>query len=295
MKPKFLYKFGITAFICFLFPLSFVFAQSEPAYFVSFSADNPVRAGFEFEVSILTSQNKAINAFDFEISYPKDKVRFLGFNKANSMVDVWQNLYSNSSGKIFLSGGFLKPIAGEGKLIARLRFKALDFGDINIFFEKSELYKADGTGTLIRADSLPLSLLATEGGTVAAIENVQAGSSLFPYILELEIIRDLADGSSLASFLIQGQASSEPEMRVKIWLFWGDWHIVKNPVSVPSDAWAVQLRITEGDWRSDKVVYDYRVLARKLSLFFSAIISVVILFVAVFKIYIYNKRRKVVL
>ena len=293
--------------IYFFIPIDVAFAQTASVNIVAPALEGQsIQVGKEFQANIVINEDNAINAFDFVINYSKGKAQFLEVQKTNSIVDIWTNSGLNSPGQIFLSGAISKSFSGKGGLIAGLRFKTISPGNLNISFGQSNVYMADGTGAKARIETTPLSLyvvadssaVENNGATnnITQSQTFENENSFAPAILDFQIIKNLADGATLASFKIQGEsASSPPEMRIKKWFFWGNWQAVQNPAPLQSGVWAVELRVLNNNGQSGKTIYDFRVMFEKLLLLFLASVGFAALPVAVNKIYNYNKRRKVVL
>ena len=281
----------LTVFAVCLFSANSVFAENGKVYIVpKLEGSQTAQVGVEFLAEVAIDKQTAINAFDFIIDYSKDKARFLGVDKTNSIADIWTNYYSNSPGQIFLSGAILKSFSGKGGLIAGLHFKAISPGILSISFAQSDVYAADGLGTKIKIESAPILLSITANNTTPT-QTFKNDNFSAPAILDFQIIKNLADGSSLASFLLQNASSSDTaEMRIKKWFFWGDWRPVQNPALLPRDAWAVELKVSNSSGHSDKIIYDYGIIVRKLILLFSLALALLLLIGAGAKVY--NKRIK---
>ena len=69
----FLRRLGIIFFLFFWIPVSVMAPQSE------------------FIVSVLVDTTTSINAVDLQVLYPADKLEFLSFNDAQSIISFWQN------------------------------------------------------------------------------------------------------------------------------------------------------------------------------------------------------------
>jgi len=125
--------------------------------------------------SILTAgvyldTDTAINALDLEVSFPKARLESLDFDNTNSIVDIWQNsprILPN--GNISLSGGLLRSWSGKKGLIMKLQFKVLGAGSVKLSFEKSNLYLADGQGTLLNIQPSSLTFQIKENAPVVSV------------------------------------------------------------------------------------------------------------------------------
>ncbi len=281
----------------FLFlSVSSVFAENNSAYITAPLLQNmSIAAGSNFEADVMINEQNSVNAFDFIINYPKDKAQFLSVDKTNSIADIWTNSYSNSSGQIFLSGGISKSFSGKRGLIAGLRFKAINPGNLSISFSQSNVYAADGLGTKIKIESTPILLSVTAENTIPN-QVFQNENSSVPTILDFQIIKNLADGFSLASFRIQNESpANPPQIRVKKWFFWESWHVAQSPTPLPNDAWAVELKVSNSSGEADKVIYDFGMMFKKLFLLLLGVAAFIALLIAIIKIYNYNKNSRAVL
>ena len=157
-----------------LFILLFIFFASSVKVFavenskVYFSGPNfSIAPESEFLISVLLDAKDPINAFDLEIIYPPDKLKFLGFDNTNSIVDIWQAPPSVlPNGNLKLSGGIIKAFSGNVGLIIKLSFQALNPSESSISFVKSNLYIADGKGTEVKTNPETFSVSVKENGKI---------------------------------------------------------------------------------------------------------------------------------
>ena len=131
--------------------------------------EGPVAPGSEVVVGVFLESTVPINAFDLEISYPKDKLEFLDSDNTGSIVNIWQNKPNVSSiGKVGFSGGILKAFSGKEGFLVRISFRSLSPGAPKLSFTKSNLYIANGKGTEVKASSGALSFYIEEGGAIVS-------------------------------------------------------------------------------------------------------------------------------
>lgn len=201
----------------------------------------------DFTVNVLVDAKEPVNALDLEISYPKDKLKFLTFDNTDSIVDIWQAKPALlPDGNIVLTGGIFKSFAGEKGLIIKLSFRALNTGQSKLFFAKSSLYIADGKGTKLSMSSLTSTISITENETSASLpkKNKEKMLDNSPPEILLEQTTSPVDGSSLIVFHATDSQSGikQTQMRIKKWGSFSDWQDVQNPVLYPAGAWQIELR-----------------------------------------------------
>jgi len=126
---------------------------------------SPIALESKFSISVLLDGVDPINAFDLEIVYEKDKLKFSNSDNTGSIVDIWQpapRILPN--GNIRLGGGILKAFNGKKGLFVKLSFKAIGLGRPKFFFAKSNLYIADGKGTEVQPLTGDFSVSLKEDG-----------------------------------------------------------------------------------------------------------------------------------
>lgn len=160
-------KFSISVLVLFfLLAGSTVFGQTTQTKILFKGPTTTIAPQSEFPVSILISSKDPINAFDLEVTYPKDKLEFLDFDNTGSIVNIWQPRPEVlPSGNLRISGGIIKGFTGENGLILKLSFKALNSNTSQISFVKSNIYLADGKATELNLGSAPFSIAVKESGT----------------------------------------------------------------------------------------------------------------------------------
>jgi hypothetical protein len=243
----------------------------------------------EFIVDVLLDTDTSINAVDLQIFYSSDKLKFLGFNNTGSIVDIWQGGPTLlRSGHIELTGGVLKSFSGIGGKIISMSFRANDIGEVKLFFERNNLYLANGQGTKILADISSLAMTIVENGIKTVLPENKTIDFTPPGIF-LNISKDPIQGNSLIIFEATDKESGIKivEMRVKKWFSWGDWEIVENPVLYSSGVWQIELRATNNsNLTITKSLTLSNVLFKKLS--FVVLVFIFVLLVLT----VYNKYRR---
>ena len=126
----------------------------------------------EVTVSVLLDSREPVNAFELTVNYEIGKLKFLGSDNTNSIVDIWQTKPSEVNGGVGFSGGILDDFTGNGGLLVKLAFKVLDTGlttdTLNISFGKNDLYLADGKGTKAEVSVSGFSLNIKEDAVVVS-------------------------------------------------------------------------------------------------------------------------------
>lgn len=161
----------IILFFSFFANSSLVLGQnfSDPKVYFK-SPASTLAPGSEFIVDVLLDTGEPFNAFDLEVSYPKDKLEFLNFDNSESIVNIWQPKPAIlPNGNLGIAGGIIKAWNGKGGLLIKLSFKVLSQGEAKISFAKNNLYKADGKGSEVKALTSSLSLSFKEGAKVVSV------------------------------------------------------------------------------------------------------------------------------
>ncbi len=250
-----------------------------------------------FTVSVLVDANKPINAIDFLISYPPDKLKFLNFDNTYSIVDLWQTKFETAvEGEIVLIGGMMQPFNGQNGLIIKLNFQALSVGQPKLAFEKSNVYISDGKGTKLSVDSPAFNISISQNAP--KISAVSSSKSLNPANMVdssppeifLEETISPVDGSTLIVFNATDADSGikETQMRFKKWWAFSAWTDVTNPVLRPDGVWSVEFKaVNNVGLGSIKTLSWQGELYKKILLSFSPALVLLILI-----LWVYNKKRQ---
>src|SRR3989344_1395916 len=127
----------------------------------------PIAPKSQFSVTVLLDAGNPVNAFDIEINFPKDKLKFISFNNTNSVVDLWQTKPTIlPNGNLGFSGGIIKSFQGVGGLVGIIFFEAVSTGVPQASFTKSDFYISDGKGTKIVAEAGSGTLAIRDDGKV---------------------------------------------------------------------------------------------------------------------------------
>ncbi len=253
------YKYTVIILTCalaFFFFGSQAHAADSKIYF---DAPATVAKNSDIAVNLFIDTTEPINAFDIEIAFPKDKLKFINSANAGSIIDVWQpkpTLLPN--GNIHLAGGILTSYVGTKGLLVKLSFRAMAEGTVKITFTKSNVYIADGKGSVLPLTPISSNIAITQavdvptpaaGGQTVVVNNPipLVEDNTKPEILFEETLSPV-DHSRLLVFRVTDKESGivKTEMRYKKWFSYGEWQDAENPTVYPDGAWKVELRATNG-------------------------------------------------
>lgn len=106
----------------------------------------------QFFITVDVAAHTPINAIDLQIAYPQDKIAVEGIDTGRSVITLWAEDPYAKAGTIYLRGGtFYKGFIGEHE-IARIRVRALEAGQAQLFVRTSQLVAGDGNGTQVPSD-----------------------------------------------------------------------------------------------------------------------------------------------
>lgn len=183
----------IKLLVGFLVLTSFIFvspagAQQSNAKVYLSGPDFALAPESKFLVNVFLDSREVINAFDLEIIYPKDKLKFLSFDNTQSIVDIWHSTPDVSeSGHIKLGGGMLQGWSGTKGLLIKISFKALLPSTPEFSFLKTNLYLADGEGTEVKALGVPNKFTVKEEGKVVSTPAVPFKDTPSDIIIKKEL------------------------------------------------------------------------------------------------------------
>ncbi len=199
-------------------------------------------------ISVIIDADTRINALDLEISYEREKLKFLSFNNAGSIIDFWQAKPALiEEGRLHLSGGIMSGFAGAKGQIIKLSFTAIGSGTAKLDFVKKYIYLANGKGTEVVPNSNNFDLLIqAKGETEIVKETTEAEypTDTTPPDVLLTLVKNPSDGNSLIVFNATDKESGifDTEIRYKKWLAFSSWESASNPVLRPKGAWAIELK-----------------------------------------------------
>jgi|GEM_PF-1146150 len=261
-----LHLLPLLIFLVFCLPFADVFAQQQSRIY--FKSGNSVVTGSIFSVSLLLDAKEPVNAVDLEINYPKDKLEFVGFNNAGSILDIWQLKPTIlAGGNISMSGGMLKPFTGDAGLAIRLSFKSIKSGSAELSIIKNDVYSANGQGTRlpISSPSYKFSILEKtekidipkKDNTVSVpakseapqLQKEEDSKDTTPPDLLFEATRISDDGPTLLVFNATDFESGikKTEMRIKKWWSYSPWKEVENPRVYEEGTWRAEVKAVNNE------------------------------------------------
>lgn len=289
----------IIFFFLFLFLMQgeIASAKEEGKIYFEISNESPTPET-DFNASVLLDTQTLINAFDLEISYPKEKLQFLNSDNGRSIANIWQGAPAIlKNGSIHLAGGLLKPFKGNKGLIVKLLFKTKKEGEAKLSFGKNDIYIADGKGTKLSliAFSSDVSVIKSpienskNNSSISSISSIPSSSDKIdnsPPTILLQLTKSPVDDSTLIAFYANDPESGikQTRMRIKKWWSYSEWQIAQNPVLYPKDVWAVELQaINNAGLENIKTLKTPWKLFRK---------TIPIIMIIIFGVWVYNNHRR---
>jgi preprotein translocase subunit YajC len=266
LLKKLLAVFALSLFGIFYY---ISYAQSKPRVYLETQYKN-LAPGSEFVLRVLVESDKAFNAFDLEVVYPKE-LELISLNNAGSIADIWRGYPGVvSEGLIKLEGGLSNPFQGHSGEIIKLNFRVKTEGDIQLTFNKSLFYLADGLGTPFEFSAGPIALKISGSGSVATVDQ---RDTIPPKISDLEIVQ-IPSKEKILVFRAQDFESGlrAVEARERKWFSWSDWHIVSNPMNLQAGIWAAELKVFDNQGNlSKKTIYISQEIIKKILLLITLI------------------------
>ncbi|MEK7180763.1 MAG: cohesin domain-containing protein [Patescibacteria group bacterium] len=291
MSKKFL------ALICFLFvSISVPLVAAEAATGLYFKGPiDGVSVGDEFSVEILIDSDQPLNAYSFVLKYPTDNLQVIGFNSANSIIDVQrEEPQVFEGGSIKFAGASLKPFSGRGGIISIINFKALRSGNETLNFSEPKVYLADGKGTKVVPGFKSIDIKIGEAvGTIP--HKIEFNDIKPPEIVILNLTKDpITSGRKLLSFLIKDDVSGVKEIlyREMRWFWWGEFQKAQNPSALPLRTWAVEIKAIDNAGNvTQRTIYDWGALVKSYFLLWFVIVLAAILVInRLIRRKVYNNR-----
>jgi hypothetical protein len=142
------YTFHAVVISAILAGLATVSSQNA-SYITILPNKTSVTEGEQFSIDIIATVHVPVNAVDLVIAYPDKRVTVEGIDTGTSVITLWTQEPYAEKGNIYLRGGtFRKGFIGE-HIIARVKVRAAQSGDVKIFLKDSQLVAGDGQGTEI--------------------------------------------------------------------------------------------------------------------------------------------------
>lgn len=204
----------------------------------------PVPAGTDVSVRVLVDSATAVNAIDLQVAYPASDLAFIREDSTGSIVSFWQSgSMLLSKGHVRLSGALAQPFEGTAGLVATLHFKTIVPGPAVMAFERSVLYRADGTGAKIPVPGVPSTL------SIGPALSIQPGSDSLdatPPSLSVRLVKDPLTGRYLIVYDAADPDSGirSVEMRVRRLWWTGPWQAIMTPAAYPSILFGIDIRAT---------------------------------------------------
>ena len=122
--------------------------------------------GDTYTLELRVQADVPVNTYSTTLSFPNDRLRVVGTDDTNSVVDLWveEPQVSNEAGVITLAGGSLLPdgFTGEDTLLT-ITVEAVAAGTAEITFADGALFAHDGAGTAVALTPFaPLVLTITD-------------------------------------------------------------------------------------------------------------------------------------
>lgn len=256
--------FGLVILLsAFYFLFSHVlFAASIRVYF---DAPPEVVVGQEFPVRLLVDSDQPLNAYAISLRFPEELFALANFNNGNSLINVWQNQpIVFVGGDVKFAGASFTPFNGNGGELLVVNFRAKDAGEARLTFKDAAVFLANGKGTKVvpRAEPAAIRIKKGEGGVVyRGLTDISAPIDKAPP--EIKILSLDADPFNserkLAGFVVADAASGikEVSFRARKYIFWSDWQPARNPISVSSRVWSVEIMVSDNAGNvAERIVYD---------------------------------------
>lgn len=281
---KYFFKFFIFFGVLFSVVVSHVHAENATLYFETQAGKGQV--GSEITLKLFVDSASDINALDVSLAYP-GSLTLVNYDTTGSVVSFWRSGdVTRRAGHIVLSGGMITPFSGTHGYLASLIFHVNEEGASTVAFDRTNLFKADGSATKISASAKSFTFLAEKVGEkiVSAPTHSFATDETAPELFA-ETSSDPVNGIPLLVFSAKDPESGiqTTEMRYKRWFAWSNWQQVQNPAPYPSAAWGIEIRAMNTVGRmSQKTIVHTGVLYSKL---IAVLILGIIVGVGAFKIF----------
>ncbi len=211
--------------------------------------------GAVLKADVLLSAPTLTNVFDVTVEYSKDTLQIEAFDTSGSIINLWKDGPRIPDTNTFnILGGSLKGFSGPGGKLITLYFKVRAPGPVSLVFKKSNIYSADGRGTLLKSSVLNFK---KEVGKGIAPQDIPFNYKAMPP-MALNIIKNNAEDSRLLFWTFGDMVSNlkKTEVRFLSWFSWGEWRESAGPVKVPDSAWGVEVRAVDlTGSMSSKIIY----------------------------------------
>jgi len=221
------FSFGMAAVALSVGTFAFLQHSSENNVVTISSSSDVVLVGEPFYIDVHVRAVDDINAVDLEISYPEPRLSIDNFRTGESVLSIWTHEPTAINGQISLSGGtFRRGFSGEHRII-RLGATAVESGNIDLTFTKTNLIEGDGDGSQIALQDIETQELSLR----AVSRDEAAAEGLAPERSQTDIRTDLtgdgrvtmADISMFLAAWVDGDT---------IYDFTGDGHMTFRDFSI---------------------------------------------------------------
>lgn len=153
LLPESLFNMRYLLYGCVLFLVPFV---TQAATLSILPASGSYAVGDTIAVSVAISSNTAVNAVSSSLLYSADTLELRSISKEGSIISLWVQEPSFSSGRATVEGAILNPgYTGASGRVARLVFRARSPGPAYVRFASAEVLANDGVGTNVYEGASP--------------------------------------------------------------------------------------------------------------------------------------------
>ena len=178
------FSLGMAAVVLSAGTFAFLQHSDENNVVIISSSSDVVLVGQPFYVDVHVRAVDDINAVDLEISYPETILSIDSIRTGESVLSIWTHEPTATNGQIRLSGGtFRRGFSGEHRII-RLGATALESGNIELAFTKTDLIEGDGDGSRITLEHID-----RQGLSLRAVSRQEAEVEGLTQIVQETILR----------------------------------------------------------------------------------------------------------
>lgn len=198
--------------------------------------------GKAFTVNVLvTTDGKAINAADGQISFNPRELSVISASRASSIFNLWteEPTFSNTAGTISFGGGSPTGYKGVSGTVLSVTFKALGAGTPKVNFKNGSVLAADGMGTNV--------LTGMNGATFTV---------------------SAATETPEPEYIAPANTPKAPVVTSSTHTDQTKWYPTKDAVlswSLPSDATAIRTLLDDAPSTIPTIVYDERITSKEIS------------------------------
>lgn len=164
-------------FLTFLFVFPFL---THAASLSISPASKNVKEGESFSVLVNVASADAINAVTTDVSFDTSILSVESVGYSSSVFSLWAEkpTYSNSTGKIHLSGGVPSPgWSGSSGATVKIVFRAKNKGETRVGFENASVLANDGVGTNVLTNTNGASISVLVGTPSVQVQKNNASTT----------------------------------------------------------------------------------------------------------------------